>query len=123
MKVVHNSLKPKIDRWSDPGDYPSGAGSGPLPSYDYIEYYDGTVEIKLEATDWKEIYDYADINMTDSKMIEAWLLDDPGKVDHGESGLKVKSWCVEYAKGDLIVLSVDEFDAELPEPDYDDLDD
>jgi hypothetical protein len=122
MKVINNSLTPVIDRWSDPGDYPSGAGSCALPSYDYIEYYDGTVEIKLEAADWKEIYDYADIDMTDLKMIEAWLRDDPGKVDHGESGLKVKSWYVEFVKGDRIVLSVDEFDAELPEPDYDESD-
>jgi hypothetical protein len=55
-------------------------------------------------------------------MIEAWLRDNPGKVDHEESGLKVKSWCVEFVKGDRIVLSVDEFDAELPEPDYDESD-
>ena len=97
--------------------YQHGAGSCALPSYDYIEYYNGTVEIKLEVADWKEIYDYADIDMTDLKMIEAWLRDDPGKVDHGESGLKVKSWYVEFVpKGDRIVLSVDEFDAELPEP-------
>ena len=27
MKVINNSLTPVIDRWSDPGDYPSGAGS------------------------------------------------------------------------------------------------
>lgn len=26
----------ETERWDDPGDYPSGAGGGPLPSYDYL---------------------------------------------------------------------------------------
>lgn len=33
--VVSNTLHFSVERWDDPGVYPSGAGGGPLPSYDY----------------------------------------------------------------------------------------
>jgi hypothetical protein len=33
--ITLNDLHFSIEIWDDPGDYPSGAGSGPLPSYNY----------------------------------------------------------------------------------------
>jgi hypothetical protein len=33
-KAIENASD--VERWGDPGDYPSGAGGGPLASYDYI---------------------------------------------------------------------------------------
>ena len=35
MKVLSNTLKVEWDQWDDPGDYPSNAGAGPLPSYKF----------------------------------------------------------------------------------------
>lgn len=48
-KVINNTLSLLVERWDDPGDYPSGAGSGPLASYDYIAGLEG--EILFELTD------------------------------------------------------------------------
>jgi len=35
--AVHNGVSCKMEEKSDPGEYPSGAGSSALPSSDYIE--------------------------------------------------------------------------------------
>jgi hypothetical protein len=42
-KIDEGSLDVEIDTWDDPGDYPSGAGSGPLPSYTYVDEVSGTL--------------------------------------------------------------------------------
>ena len=120
MKVKSCNLKPVLGIWEDPGDYPSGAGSGPLPSETFVEYVDGTVEVELSVADWEAINDYADIDMTTTKMIEAWLKDNPAVVEHGEGWLTVKSWCLEQHIGDLITLTVDEFEAQPPDYGRDD---
>lgn len=49
MKELENTLSALIERWEDPGDYPSNAGSGPLPSFDYLAGMEG--EVKFELTD------------------------------------------------------------------------
>lgn len=46
---MHNTLTFDVERWDDPGDYPSGAGSGPLPSYDYVTW-EGMVIFDKEPT-------------------------------------------------------------------------
>jgi hypothetical protein len=38
MKIISNDLYCGIERWDDPGDYPNGLASGPLPSHHYCEY-------------------------------------------------------------------------------------
>lgn len=53
--TVKSTLKPVMDRWEDPGDYPSGAGSGPLPSYDYIAELSGDVRIELTEAEAVEL--------------------------------------------------------------------
>ena len=120
MKVISSTLKPIIERWDDPGDYPSGAGAGPLASYDYVEYVDGSVVVELGPEDWKSVVDYADLGMTTAKMVEAWLKDDPGMVEHGESWLTVKSWILENMLGDRAILTVDDFKATAPDYEPDD---
>ena len=123
MKNINNTLKTVIGTWEDPGDYPSGAGSGPLPNQQFVEYVDGTVEVELSIYEWEAIYDYADIDITLActleRRIEAWLKDNADKIDPDVPGLKVQSWCLEAQHGDRITLSVNEFEAGLPEPDYD----
>lgn len=51
MKVLSNTLEAQWERWEDPGDYPSAAGSGPLPSYDYAESISGEIKLELTAED------------------------------------------------------------------------
>jgi len=51
MKVLSNTLELCIETWDDPGDYPSGAGAGPLPSYDYVAGVDGSLRVELEESD------------------------------------------------------------------------
>jgi hypothetical protein len=61
MKVISETIKPTIEQWDDPGDYPSGAGSSPLPSYNYVESVDGEVTIEFDDIDLSnllnEVYD------------------------------------------------------------------
>ena len=73
-----------IERWSDPGDYPSNAGSGPLPSYDYLDGVDGEVRIELtyeelaelraakEAGELKDWVDQLDISLPDGILSATW---------------------------------------------------
>lgn len=126
MKVIKNTLEVETETWEDPGDYPSGAGSCPLPSYDFVYAINGFVVVELEDADEKKIRDYADVDMTYTKMVEAWLREEPVTIDSELAGLQVKSWCLESFEGKRLTLSVDEFDAggiSLEpdfEPDFDD---
>jgi hypothetical protein len=125
MKVIENTLKPVLDRWSDPGDYPSGAGGGPLASYDYVEYIDGAITVELDAEDMKALADFADVDMTETKMYEAYFKDNAADVPHDVSGLTVQKWEVERIAGNRVTLTVEEFEAEAPEPpepEYDPMD-
>jgi hypothetical protein len=79
VKTLHSALKLRIETWNDPGDYPSGAGGGPLPSYKFVEGVDGIVIVRLEAEDI-------------CAAIQAYLDDNAGEVDHKEPGLTVTKW-------------------------------
>ena len=110
MKVLTNTLNLEIERWDDPGDYPSGAGSGPLPSHDFVAEVSGEVVMEFVASD---------LDVEADQSIEDLLGDDPGKVDHGISGLKVKKWGLRRLKvtevGDCATLTVEEIEAEAPD--------
>jgi len=41
VKIINNGLEVVIGTWSDPGDYPSGAGSGPLEDHQQVEDISG----------------------------------------------------------------------------------
>ena len=122
MKVIENTLKIEVETWDDPGDYPSGAGSCPLPSYDFVCAVAGTVVVELEDADNAKIRDYADVDMTYTRMVEAWLRESPSSIDPEIPGLRVTSWCLESFANNRLTLSVDEFDASgvSLEPDCDD---
>jgi hypothetical protein len=51
MKILKNQFKVLIETWDDPGDYPSGAGGGPLPSYNYIADVEGAMLLLPEPGD------------------------------------------------------------------------
>jgi hypothetical protein len=115
MKILSNTLKPVIERWSDPGDYPSGAGSGPLPSYDYVEYIDGQVVIELGEVEIGNME--GDLSITS---VRDYFSDNAGQIDHDVSGLTVKVWEVFRVEGTTVTLQVEEFECDAPEPDYPD---
>ena len=47
MKILNNNTSVLIGTWVDPGDYPSGAGAGSLPSYSYVEGIDGELVVQI----------------------------------------------------------------------------
>ena len=48
MKTIRNSLKAVMDRFEDPGDYPSGAGAGPLPPVPWhVSEVEGELVVEL----------------------------------------------------------------------------
>jgi hypothetical protein len=51
MKIQSITFSPLVEKWDDPGDYPSNAGQFPLPSYYYLEAVEGDVKVKIESTD------------------------------------------------------------------------
>ncbi len=51
MKVISDTLKPIIETWDDPGDYPSNAGGGPLPSHKVLAGCEGAIVVELEPSD------------------------------------------------------------------------
>lgn len=122
MKTITNTLKLRIDRWSDPGDYPSGAGGSPLPSRDFVEGVDGQIVVELSREDWTGINDHMDMDVTTERAITSYLADNPGEVKHGIPELAVQTWCIDGLAGDRLTLCVDEFEARTydpPEREYD----
>ena len=103
MKVISDTLKPYLETWDDPGDYPSGAGSGPLPSYDYVAEVEGEVTIELEDEDLFSILN------------EGFDPELPHKIN-------VKKWEIIKAEGRKLTFAVKEFESgeiELDYPEYD----
>lgn len=52
--IVKNTLELEVDTWDDPGDYPSGAGGGPLPSRKFVAGIDGELVIRFTNTQLAE---------------------------------------------------------------------
>ena len=123
MKELRNTLEVEIDRWDDPGDYPSGAGGGPLPGYNFISGVDGQVVVELEPDD------LAEYKATEEPDVEAavadWVGENPTEIDTGLPGVVVTAWHVDKVEGTRATLSVESFNADAydvqREPDYDDM--
>lgn len=117
MKVIQNTLKPEIERWDDPGDYPSGAGGGPLPSHNFVAGIDGILEVELDDAEFMELVNYADVGVTWFQMLEMYFNDqDRVGTLHDVGGLTVKKWSIEkHDDGRHATLSVEEFEMEAPD--------
>lgn len=110
MKIIENTLEPQMERWEDPGDYPSAAGSFPLPSYDYVEGIAGHVKFELEPgeedTDLTDLFKEAELDLPSGVTVSKWTFQRDGMVataeveDFDASGYEPPEW-------------------EPPEPDYD----
>jgi len=56
MKVISNDITVEWEQWDDPGDYPSNAGAGPLPSWKY-ETTEGTIVLFLTVEEYARLPD------------------------------------------------------------------
>lgn len=52
MKVVSHTMEPRMERWSDPGDYPSAAGGAALKPYDYVAEIEGSIWVTMTPKEW-----------------------------------------------------------------------
>src|SRR6516162_10687083 len=126
MKTLSNTLSLEIEHWDDPGDYPSGAGGGPLPSYDYVAGVSGEVVIELSSADFEEMIEggflskeVADaIVESDGIPSEYYLEIKDYVLEHVEYTLDrvhVTKWTATF-KGLQAFLEVEDFDADSWEP-------
>lgn len=126
MRTTKETLKFEFDTWDDPGDYPSGAGGGPLPSYSFVAGVAGQLTVVLDASETRQI---AGLEL---EGISNWINENPDDVEYNLSGLnKVRRWVAtvvarrEDGTAELTLeVDPDGFEAEVPEyeppDDYDD---
>lgn len=77
MKVIKNDLTFEMETWEDPGDYPSGAGSGPLPSYSYATSEGEVIVEDVENED--DLTDYLLDNVPSPFVVVSWDIVEDGK--------------------------------------------
>jgi hypothetical protein len=123
MKTIGSTLKTHLERWDDPGDYPSGAGGGPLASRWFVEGVYGNIVVELTSEERADIGDGLAIALGSSYRTAAqdYLDDHPGEVHHDVPGLTVSKWGVEKAENYILTLSVEDFevaDPGAPEGEY-----
>lgn len=99
MKIVTNTLEAERERWDDPGDYPSNAGAGPLPSFDYL-VLNGEAVLQLEPL---EVEAYTD----DPGEFVANLPDDLVELPTGVQSVKYDS----RLDGDRLTLTPTDHEA------------
>lgn len=117
MELITDTLSIEKERWEDPGDYPSAAGSGPLPSYYYAAAIDGYIEVHINDHE---------VNLTDAeltaefiKYIQLGIIE----IDLDDK-IIIKSWEIERSTENprFVKFSVSEFNADdyVIEDDYSD---
>lgn len=82
MKEILNDLEvTSFTRWTDPGDYPSAAGSGPLPDGPEVpDEIDGCLIYAMNQQDWKD-YEESQKEGCENEMFDFRIpADDPPKV-------------------------------------------
>ena len=94
-----------MDCWDDPGDYPSNAGAGPLPSYTFVAGVDGQIVIDLEEEDG-----WSAERPVSIEVLQENINLNPGGIDHDVAGLTVKRWRVDSFAGNRVTLSVPDED-------------
>lgn len=61
FELVDYDIDYDVGTWSDPGDYPSGAGGAPMPDNNYIEDVRGYVTFKVPRDVVPELRDRIDV--------------------------------------------------------------
>ena len=116
MKEIQNDLSVLIGHWDDPGDYPSNAGGGPLPSYDYLEGMEG--EAKFELTD-EELTQFNEAVEVGEQ--QEWITENVEYKDMLPVEIASATW-KHSVEGNILTLWAEEVEAsdwEPAEPDYD----
>lgn len=119
MKIIKNDFSLEFDTWDDPGDYPNGVASGPLPSYDYVCEVNGEILMEIEPEDVEcEFTHLHDAGVEDQLQELA--------SEHADipSGIRVTEWAWSYPAHNQVSFSVQDFDAsdytpDDPRDDYD----
>jgi len=117
MEITLDTIEPLVEEWSDPGDYPSNAGGGPLPSYSYLAGLDGELIIELNWAEYKSMLQWENVG--------EWLREE---VDYGlPDGILSADWEYEMSGGKIqwpwfwvrsnVILKICAFDAE-GDPDW-----
>lgn len=121
MKIVNDTLEVLVETWDDPGDYPSNAGSGPLPSYSYLAGIEGELVYELSHKEYK---DYLDV--IEKESLDFWMTEvSEYKLPDGISSAKWQLDKVEEGENVTLTFSVIDIEAdpnwesEEPEPDFD----
>jgi len=108
MRILKDTLEVLVEEWSDPGDYPSGAGSGPLPSYKYLAGMEGELVLELTAEERVTFHE-----MVRDECVSVWVNE---CVDHKlPDGISSVTWELESEVNGVVTLVVPEVEAD---PDY-----
>lgn len=92
MKTISDTLEPSVETWEDPGDYPSNAGSGPLPSYDYLAGMEGELVLELTQDEYREY-----LETVEAESLDFWMQE---VVDYRlPSGILSADWQVDSVEG------------------------
>ena len=101
--TVTGGLEIVEETWEDPGDYPSGAGSGPLPSYQYAGEVTGEIHITIPGEVDIKAGTYSSVEELNHRVFELLEEEIP-------SGVTVSQWTV-AVNDKTLTFHVSEFEA------------
>lgn len=112
MEILKNAFDVEFDTWSDPGDYPNGIASAPLPSYDYVAAVEGELLLEIDASDLEV---KGEFSLYNDEYIDTIL---ELAAEHADipSGIRVTEWGWSYPAPNKVSLFVQDFDASDYEP-------
>jgi len=116
MKTLSNTLEALIERWDDPGDYPSNAGSGPLPSCDYLEGMEGELKIELTPEELTQFNEAVEVGEQ-----QDWVQENIEDKNTFPKEIVSATW-IHKIEGNILTLWAEEVevsDWQPEEPDYD----
>ena len=102
MRTISNTLEAVLGTWTDPGDYPSGAGSHRLPDREFIDSFTGEIVVEMDPDDLIEMEG-------DTAEQKAEYVAET--VEHGIRGLGYPKWRVKTTDGVRFALTLDDFES------------
>lgn len=114
VRLISGNLNPYMASWDDPGDYPSNAGSGPLPSYSYVEDVEGSLSVLISDPNTIQILSASTGHLADN-LIEDVNPDLHELLDQEvPSGINVQHWAFTMIKstpnGNIYEFKVADFE-------------
>jgi len=102
MRTISNTLEAVLGIWTDPGDYPSGAGGYRLPDGEFIKRFRGKIVVEMEPDDLVEME--GNTQEQNAECVEE-------NVEHGICGLEYPKWRVKTTDGVRFTLTLDDFES------------